>query len=126
MILFFICFVCLLLAIPVLYVLLNDKEAHTYKLLFRALKSTATEMKMKFEPDKIISDFESGFISTVKKEVSVCLCAVRIRIYFIYFLLYFCPFPASKYNSSGLFISFVSTFNKEIEKIWFMGLLQNQ
>ncbi|CAF2510422.1 unnamed protein product [Rotaria sp. Silwood2] len=56
-------------ATPVLYVLLNDKKARTYTILFRALKSTAKEMKMKFEPDKIISDFESGIVSTIKKEL---------------------------------------------------------
>ncbi|CAF1127713.1 unnamed protein product [Rotaria sordida] len=56
-------------ATPVLYALLNDKKARTYTILFRALKSTAKEMKMKFEPDKIISDFESGIVSTIKKEL---------------------------------------------------------
>ncbi|CAF0897485.1 unnamed protein product [Rotaria sordida] len=57
------------LSTPVLYALLNDKKAHTYTLLFRALKSAAKEMNMKFKPDRIISDFESGIVSTIKKEL---------------------------------------------------------
>ncbi|CAF1327132.1 unnamed protein product [Rotaria sordida] len=56
-------------ATPVLYALLNDKKVYTYTLLFRALKNTAKQMNMKFEPDKIISDFESGIVSIVKKEI---------------------------------------------------------
>jgi hypothetical protein len=88
MILFFICFFfCLFLATPVLYALLNDKKAHTYTLLFRALKRQAKEMKMKFEPDKIISDFETGIISTVKKEVSACVLIVTENLVHVFFFL---------------------------------------
>ncbi len=107
----------LFLATPVLYALLNDKKARTYKLLFQALKHKAKEMKMKFEPDRIISDFESGMVSTVKKQVGVL-------IYLMHFFLYFSSVSACKYNSSGLFIPFISRFNKENEKIWLVGLLQ--
>ena len=66
-------FFCLFLALPVLFALLNDKKARTYRLLFQGLKRKAKEMKMKFEPDRIISDFESGMISTIKKMVSVSI-----------------------------------------------------
>ncbi|CAF2131645.1 unnamed protein product [Rotaria magnacalcarata] len=61
-------FFCLYLATPVVYVLLNDKTAHTYTLLFQSLKNKAKDMNMKFEPIRIISDYESGMISTLKKE----------------------------------------------------------
>ncbi|CAF1476102.1 unnamed protein product [Rotaria sp. Silwood1] len=56
-------------ATPVLYALLNGKKAYTYTLLFRALKNAAKQMNMKLEPNRIISDYESGFVSTVKKEL---------------------------------------------------------
>ncbi|CAF4442567.1 unnamed protein product, partial [Rotaria magnacalcarata] len=62
-------FFCLYLATPVVYVLLNDKTAHTYTLLFQSLKNKAKDMNMKFEPIRIISDYESGMISTLKKEL---------------------------------------------------------
>ncbi|CAM4823659.1 unnamed protein product [Rotaria magnacalcarata] len=54
---------------PVVYALLNDKKTRTYKLLFDALKRKAEEIEMTFEPERIISDFEGGMISTVKKQL---------------------------------------------------------
>ncbi|CAM4848783.1 unnamed protein product, partial [Rotaria magnacalcarata] len=56
-------------ATPVVYALLNDKKTRTYKLLFDALKRKAEEIEMTFEPERIISDFEGGMISTVKKQL---------------------------------------------------------
>ncbi|CAF3713879.1 unnamed protein product [Rotaria socialis] len=56
-------------ATPVVYALLNDKKTRTYKLLFDALKRKAEEIEMAFEPERIISDFEGGMISTVKKQL---------------------------------------------------------
>ncbi|CAF3121251.1 unnamed protein product, partial [Rotaria sp. Silwood2] len=53
---------------PVLYALLNDKKAYTYTLLFRPLKRAAREMKMNFSPSRIITDFEKGMMTTVKKQ----------------------------------------------------------
>ncbi len=69
-VLFFMFSFYLFVATPVVFALLNDKKAYTYRLLFKALKRKAKEMKMRFEPDRIISDFESGMISTVKEQVS--------------------------------------------------------
>ncbi|CAF4423256.1 unnamed protein product, partial [Rotaria magnacalcarata] len=61
--------ICLIITTPVVYALLNDKKTRTYKLLFDALKRKAEEIEMTFEPERIISDFEGGMISTVKKQL---------------------------------------------------------
>jgi len=65
-----------LLATPVVYALVNDKKTRTYTLLFQALKRKAVEMKMKFAPSRIISDFESSMITTVQKQVNILSCSI--------------------------------------------------
>ncbi len=54
---------------PVAWILLNDKYARTYTLVFKALKKAASRLKLEFKPERLITDFESGIIKAVRKEV---------------------------------------------------------
>ena len=46
--------------IPAFYALLLDKEKETYRQLWLALQSKATEMKLQLKPDVVQFDFEPG------------------------------------------------------------------
>jgi hypothetical protein len=64
----FFCFIVL----PVAWILLNDKKGQTYKILFKQLISLAKTRGYQFCPSNIMSDYESGIISTLKELVSLC------------------------------------------------------
>jgi hypothetical protein len=61
------CFVVL----PVAWILLNDKKGGTYKILFKKIISLAKSLGYQFSPSNIMSDYESGIISTLKELVSL-------------------------------------------------------
>ncbi|CAF1477861.1 unnamed protein product, partial [Rotaria sordida] len=64
----------LIVAEPIAWILLNDKHAGTYTLIFKALKKAALRLKLKLKPERFISDFESGIIKAVRKEVGHFFC----------------------------------------------------
>jgi len=63
---------CLSVAQPVAWILLNDKHARTYILIFKAMKKAASKLKLELKPERFITDFESGIIKAVRKEVGCC------------------------------------------------------
>jgi hypothetical protein len=52
--------------LPVVYCLLPGKTAATYTAVFTALKNAATAAGLQFDPNHILSDFETGLIRAVK------------------------------------------------------------
>jgi hypothetical protein len=64
---FLFCFVVL----PVAWILLNDKKGRTYKILFKQIISLAKSRGYQFSPSNIMSDYESGIISTLRELVSL-------------------------------------------------------
>jgi hypothetical protein len=59
------------IVLPVAWVLLNDKKGATYKILFKKIITLAKTRGYQFCPSNIMSDYESGIISTLKKLVSL-------------------------------------------------------
>jgi len=55
----------------VAWILLNDKKGVTYKTLFKQIISFAKRRGYEFSPSNIMSDYESGVISTLKELVSL-------------------------------------------------------
>jgi hypothetical protein len=55
----------------VAWILLNDKKGGTYKILFKQIISLAKSRGYQFSPSNIMSDYESGIISTLKELVSL-------------------------------------------------------
>ncbi|CAF0806494.1 unnamed protein product [Rotaria sordida] len=53
---------------PVAWILLCDKYAQTYILVFKAMKKAASSLKLELKPERFITDFESGIITAVRKE----------------------------------------------------------
>ncbi|CAF1224455.1 unnamed protein product, partial [Rotaria sordida] len=53
--------------LPVAWILLNDKKGITYKILFKKIIALAEKRGYKFCPSDIMSDYESGIISTLKE-----------------------------------------------------------
>jgi len=60
-----------IVAEPVAWILLNDKYARTYSLVFKALKNAALRLKLEFKPNRFITDFESGILKAVREEVGL-------------------------------------------------------
>ena len=56
--------------IPVAFCLMPNRRAATYIELFRRFKHQATIMGKNFEPQRVVSDFESALISAIRKEAS--------------------------------------------------------
>ncbi len=54
--------------LPVVYCLLPDKTAATYSRMFTILQTAAITAGMTFDPDEIMSDFETGLINAVATE----------------------------------------------------------
>ncbi|CAF3017156.1 unnamed protein product [Rotaria sp. Silwood2] len=105
------------LSTPVLYALLNDKKAYTYTLLFRPLKRAAREMKMNFSPSRIITDFEKGMMTTVKKQVSVYLFVHDQQItYFSDFFLCFFLFNFLKQHIKDVYFHLYQAMSKKLKK----------
>ena len=59
--------------VPCVIALLPGRSAVIYEHLFQLLDEEATQLRMRFEPDFIMSDFEQGLIAAVKNHVCVCL-----------------------------------------------------
>ncbi len=57
--------------LPCVFCLLPDRRKSTYQELFKELKNAATSMGRLFQPERIISDFETGLIPAVSSEVKV-------------------------------------------------------
>jgi len=55
----------------VAWILLNDKKGATYRILFKQIISLAKTRGYEFSPSNIMSDYESGIISTLKELVSL-------------------------------------------------------
>ncbi|CAF4139513.1 unnamed protein product [Rotaria sordida] len=53
--------------LPVAWILLNDKKGSTYKILFKKIILLAKTRGYEFSPSNIMSDYESGIISTWKE-----------------------------------------------------------
>ncbi|CAF4904050.1 unnamed protein product [Rotaria sp. Silwood1] len=53
--------------LPVAWILLNDKKGSTYKILFTKIILLAKTRGYEFSPSNIMSDYESGIISTWKE-----------------------------------------------------------
>ena len=52
--------------IPLVYALLTDKTSATYYKFFNRVREAMAGLRLVFNPSKIMSDFESGLIETVK------------------------------------------------------------
>ncbi|CAF3585307.1 unnamed protein product [Rotaria socialis] len=57
---------------PVAWILLSDKHAQTYILIFKAMKKAASRLKLELKPERFITDYESGIIKAVREEVGRC------------------------------------------------------
>ena len=55
--------------VPCVVALLPGRSAVTYEHLFQLLDEEATQLRMRFEPHFITSDFEQGLIAAVKNHV---------------------------------------------------------
>ncbi|CAF2919126.1 unnamed protein product [Rotaria sp. Silwood2] len=53
--------------LPVAWILLNDKKGATYRILFKQIISLAKTRGYEFSTSNIMSDYESGIISTLKE-----------------------------------------------------------
>jgi hypothetical protein len=61
----------LFVGLPCVFCLLPDRKKSTYQELFKELKNAATSIGHIFQPERIISDFETGLIPAVSAEVKV-------------------------------------------------------
>ncbi|CAF4389943.1 unnamed protein product, partial [Rotaria magnacalcarata] len=58
---------------PCVFGILPDRKRITYQELFKILKDFAISINRKFEPTRILSDFESGLISAIANEFSAAI-----------------------------------------------------
>ncbi|CAF4501536.1 unnamed protein product [Rotaria socialis] len=58
---------------PCVFGILPDRKRITYQELFKILKDFAISINRKFEPTRILSDFESGLISAIANEFSAAV-----------------------------------------------------
>ncbi|CAF4869734.1 unnamed protein product [Rotaria socialis] len=58
---------------PCVFGILSDRKRITYQELFKILKDFAISINRKFEPTRILSDFESGLISAIANEFSAAV-----------------------------------------------------
>jgi hypothetical protein len=79
---------CLIVAEPVAWILLNDKHARTYTLVFKALKKAALRLKLKLKTQRFITDFESGIIKAVRQEVGRYFSSLKIDCLGSFFFFY--------------------------------------
>ena len=75
-----------LIVLPVAWILLNDKKGRTYKILFKQIIALAKTRGYLFRPSNIMSDYESGIISTLKEVVMLCQ-NLRMKAYYSLFLV---------------------------------------
>ncbi|CAF3416117.1 unnamed protein product [Rotaria socialis] len=61
------------LRFPCVFGILPDRKRITYQELFKILKDFAISINRKFEPTRILSDFESGLISAIANEFSAAV-----------------------------------------------------
>ncbi len=57
------------LAVPCVIALLPDRSASIYKHLFELLQQEAKQLRLKFIPDIITTDFEPGLIKAIKDQI---------------------------------------------------------
>jgi hypothetical protein len=70
----------------VAWILLNDKKGSTYRILFKQIISLSKTRGYEFSPLNIMSDYESGIISTLKELVSldkVILIYTKEYVFFV-------------------------------------------
>ena len=58
-------------AVPCVIALLPGRSANVYKHLFQSLQQEAKQLRLRFRPDVIMTDFEPGLINAVNHEVCV-------------------------------------------------------
>ena len=56
-------------AVPCVIALLPGRSANVYKHLFQSLQQEAKQIRLRFRPDVIMTDFEPGLINAVNHEV---------------------------------------------------------
>jgi hypothetical protein len=66
------------------YGLLPDRKKTTYQTLFKELKSVAELTNRLFQPERIVSDFESGLMPAIAAEVSRSLHVLQGYVCFLF------------------------------------------
>ena len=56
-------------AVPCVIALLPGRSAKVYKHLFQSLHQEAKQLRLRFQPDVVMTDFEPGLINAVNQEV---------------------------------------------------------
>ncbi|CAF1246362.1 unnamed protein product [Adineta ricciae] len=91
------------------YGLLPDRKKSTYQQLFKELKNIATQTNRLFQPERIITDLESGLIAAIAVESPQ---AVHQGCYFHFNSCIYRRIPKLRYIDDGFFTS-----NESIETV---------
>ena len=98
-----------LLGFQCVFSILPDRKKCTYQELFRELKNAATAMGRMFQPERIMSDFETGLVAAVSTEVKVINnMQLKLSLFLVsssctfWVFLSFHPMYLSTYSSSRI------------------------
>ena len=76
-------------AVPCVIALLPGRSANVYKHLFQSLQQEAKQLRLRFQPDVVMTDFEPGLINAVNHQV--CFLSSLFNQYHLLILPYsFC------------------------------------